>query len=232
MSERTPWSVDCETLAHGAGSGGPKVTALIDNAAAQAKAGDLVAAADSLEAVRSMLVSEDYFRRYDTDIWVFTAIIRCIRRQSPDTTTPLAYQRLIDAIPSPMMEDVMTPAQLEFWYGSPDADVYGEIRVVFVPEDKKGCFIATATYGSDLAPQVAALQRFRDGFLLRNGLGRRFVSCYYAVSPPLAAWIASRPVARRVVRTIFLAPLLSLLGTAGLLPTEKDVGKPSPDSLR
>jgi hypothetical protein len=52
------------------------------------------------------------------------------------------------------------------------------------------CFIATAAYGSLLAPQVIGLRQFRDEVLLRSTVGTAFVSFYYRISPPLAAVIA------------------------------------------
>lgn len=48
---------------------------------------------------------------------------------------------------------------------------------------KKGCYIATAVYGSYDCPEVWVLRRFRDNTLDRNWYGRLFIKCYYAVSP-------------------------------------------------
>ncbi|MBM3462852.1 MAG: matrixin family metalloprotease [Armatimonadetes bacterium] len=76
-----------------------------------------------------------------------------------------------------------------------------------------GCFIATASYGSALHPAVATLRVFRDRYLLGHAPGRAFVWWYYEWSPPAAAWIADRPLARMATRLT----LLPLVGMAALL---------------
>jgi hypothetical protein len=63
-----------------------------------------------------------------------------------------------------------------------------------------GCFIATAAYGSGLAPEVAVLREFRDRYLLTNRAGQAFVDWYYAVSPPVAAFIAEHESLKTAVR--------------------------------
>ena len=63
-----------------------------------------------------------------------------------------------------------------------------------------GCFIATACYGSSLAREVMVLSRFRDEWLLGNGLGRSFVRGYNRVGPPLADFIGERSLLKFMVR--------------------------------
>ena len=69
-----------------------------------------------------------------------------------------------------------------------------------------GCFIATAAYGSYLAPQVVTFRNFRDRYLLTNSLGERLVEFYYRHSPHLADYIRQRETLRAGVRLI-LTPI-------------------------
>lgn len=53
---------------------------------------------------------------------------------------------------------------------------------------KKGCYVATAVYGSYDCPQVWTLRRFRDNTLAETWYGRAFIYTYYAISPTLVKW--------------------------------------------
>ena len=64
----------------------------------------------------------------------------------------------------------------------------------------KRCFIATAAYGSSLDSHVDTLRNFRDAYLETNPLGSAFVSLYYKVSPPMAAFIDEHPTLKPIVR--------------------------------
>lgn len=83
-----------------------------------------------------------------------------------------------------------------------------------------GCFIATAAYGSPMAPQVKVLRKIRDRFLLTNSLGKTVVNFYYAFSPKLADFISEHAGLRAMVR-VGLLPLVGLSWIAlktGLIP--------------
>ncbi|WP_243688225.1 CFI-box-CTERM domain-containing protein [Geotalea toluenoxydans] len=82
---------------------------------------------------------------------------------------------------------------------------------------KSGCFIATAAYGSYLHPKVAMLRQFRDHYLLTNAPGRAFVSLYYRVSPPLAAFIAEHATTRTLCRAA-LTPIVFFVEHTAMLP--------------
>jgi hypothetical protein len=75
---------------------------------------------------------------------------------------------------------------------------------------KKLCFIATAAYGTPLAPEIVVLQRFRDDYLAPQALGEQCLRAYYRFSPYLANQISRQPILRRLTR-MFLTPLIGLI---------------------
>jgi hypothetical protein len=76
-----------------------------------------------------------------------------------------------------------------------------------LPDGGGACFIATAAYGADFAPEVAILRDFRDRYLATNRAGRTFIAWYYAHGPTGAAYLARHAGAKAVVR-IALEPVV------------------------
>jgi peptide/nickel transport system substrate-binding protein len=79
------------------------------------------------------------------------------------------------------------------------------------------CVIATATYGSELSPQVQLLRNFRENIALKTFAGSSFMTAfnawYYSWSPPVAAAIAPDDAARATMRVV-LQPILNILQIA------------------
>jgi peptidyl-prolyl cis-trans isomerase B (cyclophilin B) len=77
-----------------------------------------------------------------------------------------------------------------------------------------GCLIATATFGSELAPQVQQLREIRDNKLLQTKLGTFFMKSfndfYYSFSPGIADYERENPVFREAVK-IAITPMISSL---------------------
>ena len=79
---------------------------------------------------------------------------------------------------------------------------------------KKGCIIATATYGSELSPEVQFLREFRDNTVLNTFAGSSFMKVfngfYYSFSPSVATIIVGNSVLRDIMRVV-LYPLIGIL---------------------
>lgn len=75
---------------------------------------------------------------------------------------------------------------------------------------KKFCFIATAAYGSPLAPEVVLLSSYRDNYLAHHLLGRKIIHLYYRLSPPLAAWVSRKKFLKTCTRWL-LVPIIYIL---------------------
>jgi peptidyl-prolyl cis-trans isomerase B (cyclophilin B) len=81
-------------------------------------------------------------------------------------------------------------------------------------EEGGGCLIATATYGSELSPQVQQLRELRDNKLLQTESGISFMNTfndfYYSFSPYIADYERENPVFREAVK-ITITPMISSL---------------------
>jgi len=77
-----------------------------------------------------------------------------------------------------------------------------------------GCLIATATYGTELAPQVQQLRELRDNILLQTESGTYFMTTfndfYYSFSPVIADYERENPVFREMVK-VSITPMISSL---------------------
>ncbi|MDC4222527.1 MAG: copper-binding protein, partial [Candidatus Nitrosopumilus limneticus] len=93
-------------------------------------------------------------------------------------------------------------------------------------ENGGGCLIATATYGSELAPQVQLLREIRDNQLLNTESGSAFMGTfndiYYTFSPTIADMERQSPIFKEIVKA-GLTPMLSTLSIMENANSESEV---------
>ena len=79
---------------------------------------------------------------------------------------------------------------------------------------KGGCLIATAAFGSEMAPQVQFLREIRDNTILQTESGTSFMAgfnqFYYSFSPAIADYERENPTFKEAVK-LTLTPLLTSL---------------------
>lgn len=73
-------------------------------------------------------------------------------------------------------------------YGEKVKAVEPDFKIPYIYVWNRGCYVATAVYGSYDCPQVWTLRRYRDNTLAKTWYGRAFIHTYYAISPTLVKW--------------------------------------------
>jgi len=103
---------------------------------------------------------------------------------------------------NPVFKQLMVDAKAE-----PEPESLPPVRI-------GGCLIATATYGSELAPQVQLLREIRDNTVLQTQSGTSFMTAfnqfYYSFSPAVADYERENPTFKEAVK-LTLTPLLTSL---------------------
>jgi hypothetical protein len=88
-------------------------------------------------------------------------------------------------------------------------------EMMHAPQSKGGgCLIATAAYGTELAPQIQQLRELRDNQFLKTESGTSFMnsfnSFYYSFSPAIADYERENPIFREAVK-MMITPMVSSL---------------------
>ena len=93
-------------------------------------------------------------------------------------------------------------------------------------DDRGGCLIATAAYGSELVPQVQILREIRDNQLMGTSSGTSFMvgfnHLYYSFSPYIADMQRENPIFKEAVK-VTITPLLSSLSIMSYAESESEV---------
>jgi len=103
----------------------------------------------------------------------------------------------------------------------------GLVRILDTSEKSGGgCLIATATYGSELAPQVQLLREIRDNQLMNTDSGVSFMTgfnqLYYSFSPYIADLERENSVFKEFVK-IAITPMLVSLSIMTLAESENEI---------
>ncbi|HWP78927.1 MAG TPA: CFI-box-CTERM domain-containing protein [Candidatus Nitrosotenuis sp.] len=82
------------------------------------------------------------------------------------------------------------------------------------PFNQRDCLIATASFGSEMAPQVQMLREIRDKVVLKTYSGILFMNgfnvVYYSFSPSIAELENKNPIFKETVK-MFITPMISAL---------------------
>jgi len=93
-------------------------------------------------------------------------------------------------------------------------------------EEKGGCLIATATYGSEMANEVQQLRELRDNQLLQTESGTAFMGTfndiYYSFSPIIADYERENPLFKEAVK-LAITPMISSLSLMENANSESEV---------
>ena len=102
-------------------------------------------------------------------------------------------------------------------------------------DDRGGCLVATAAYGTELAPHVQHLRELRDSSLLETHAGHSFMSAfnaaYYAFSPAVADLERQSPAFRESVRAFITPMILAVHAVMSAAPGGEDGGQASEGSI-
>ena len=90
----------------------------------------------------------------------------------------------------------------------PDSDEESFSETLQNEEEGGGCLIATAAFGSEMAPQVQFLREIRDNTVMNTQSGTAFMTgfnqFYYSFSPYVADYERENPVFKEAVKVCLL----------------------------
>ena len=139
-----------------------------------------------------------------------------------DDPTPVAISQpeVVDSV-----ELVVEPKESE---GKMEETVPEELpQKEEVPKNGGGCLIATATFDSELAPQVQFLREIRENVLHNTNSGKSFMvgfnQIYYLFSPTIADWERENSTFKEFVK-ITITPLLISLGILDYFEINSETG--------
>ena len=118
------------------------------------------------------------------------------------------------------------PIESEFGECGKGTDLVDGMCIIVDNSSGGGCLIATATYGTEMAPQVQLLREIRDNQLMSTDSGSSFMTgfnqLYYLFSPTIADMERDNPMFKEAVK-IGITPLLSSLSIMSYAESESEI---------
>ena len=176
----------------------------------------MLAPGDSAEWIPENIGEFSYFDMIHP--WMQGTII--VQEATEETHTEVVEEEIEEVVSPVVVEEVVSPVVVEEVVEEP----------VVAPQESEeeggGCLIATAAYGSELAPQVQMLREIRDNQLMNTESGSAFMSsfneAYYSFSPYIADMERESPVFKEIVKA-GLTPMLSSLAIMENAESESEV---------
>ena len=129
----------------------------------------------------------------------------------PSAAPQEAPEPVVETVVEPEPEPVMEVSEPVCGKGTVLKD---GLCVVEENERGGGCLIATAAYGSEMAPQIQFLREIRDNTVLQTESGTSFMTgfnqFYYSFSPVIADYERENPAFKETVK-LALTPMLTSL---------------------
>ena len=153
-----------------------------------------------------------YKKWFDDNYSEYSSIYQAVGLEAPEVVEPEVTEPIVK--------------EPEFGECGEGTDLVNDECVVIEKSNGGGCLIATAAYGSEMAPQVQFLREIRDNQLMNTNSGASFMTgfnqFYYSFSPTIADMERENPMFREVVK-IGITPLLSSLSLLSFAESEFEV---------
>jgi len=156
-----------------------------------------------------------------TTLMVFDGSVLALNPVSPYNVEIIEANEYLIASSQKFEKGAIEPSSVDRWWDAvliPDDKEPERETMVSEMQEKSdnggGCLIATATFGSELAPQVQQLRELRDNTLLQTESGSTFMSAfnqfYYSFSPTIADLERQNPMFKEAVK-LAITPLIASL---------------------
>ena len=164
-------------------------------------------ASGMIKLVGEYIVKVSYGPQSNQTIFEFVAGEGSVPSAAPQEAPEPVVETVVEPEPEPVME-VSEPVC------GKGTVLKDGLCVVEENERGGGCLIATAAYGSEMAPQIQFLREIRDNTVLQTESGTSFMSgfnqFYYSFSPVIADYERENPAFKETVK-LALTPMLTSL---------------------